>query len=263
MEQITAHAAHGGWREDEIDQLWHGIQRANESGQPLRTVFEQMGETLGRKPNSVRNYYYMQLRGRDGSALRRAAPFETFTEEEVRALVRDVLRARARGQSVRAAVMALSGGDHTRMLRYQNKYRSVLKKRPQLIQEALEELREEGVSCQNPLEAAAPPAEGLRRQVEEKAAALGDPAVRMLLSGMDALLNRAMEKDAQMSHDRLRVQLDMATLRYEDLCRAAGDMLLLCKEYLGQEEETRSAALPAFLSELARRVTGLENAMSH
>ena len=260
MEQTTVRA-HSGWREDEIDRLWHEIQAANEKGQPLRSVFEQMGETLGRKPNSVRNYYYMQLRPRDGRAMRRAAPFETFTEDEVRALVRGVLTARARGQSVRAPVMAMSGGDHTRMLRYQNKYRSVLKKRPQLIQEVLEELRQEGIDCADPLPSACP-REDLRQTVRQKISVLGDSGVNQLLAGLDALLDRALQSDPEIGRDRLRVRLDMAQLRYDALCRAAGDMLLLCKEYLGQEEETRMAVLPAFLETLSQHVASVENAIS-
>ena len=140
MEQTMVRGPRSGWREDEIDQLWREIQRANASGQPLRSVFEEMGGRLGRKPNSVRNYYYMQLRGQEGDTLRRAQPFETFTEAEVRSLLKSVLRARAQGQSVRACVMALSQGDHARMLRYQNKYRSLLKKRPELVAEICREM---------------------------------------------------------------------------------------------------------------------------
>lgn len=260
MEQ-TAARPHTGWREDEIDQLWHEIQRANESGEPLRTVFEQMGEALGRKPNSVRNYYYMQLRSRDDAAVRRAAPFETFTEEEVRSLVRDVLAARARGQSVRAAVMARSAGDHARMLRYQNKYRSVLKKRPQLIREILGELREQGLSCPDPLAEEAPAAERIGADAAEKISALGDPDVRLLMTGLNALLDRALRNDPRVGHDRLQVRLDMEQLRYDALCRAAGEMLLLCKEYLGQEEDMRTALLPAFTDALTQHVTAVENAM--
>ena len=259
MEQ-TAIRAHAGWREDEIDQLWRQIQAANENGAPLRSVFEQMGEALGRKPNSVRNYYYMQLRPHNGQAVRRAAPFETFTEEEVRLLVREVLLARARGQSVRAAVMALSGGDRARMLRYQNKYRAVLKKRPELIAEVLHDLQSEGIDCRSPLENRR---DSLMQSAEQKIGALGDADVRQLLTGLNALLDRALQNDPQTARDRLRVRLDMAQLRYEELCRAAGDMLLLCKEYLGQEDGARAVAEPAFLESLREQVTRVENAMEN
>ena len=70
MEQTMVRGPRSGWREDEIDQLWREIQRANASGQPLRSGFEEMGGRLGRKTNSVRNYYYMQLRGQAPSPLK-------------------------------------------------------------------------------------------------------------------------------------------------------------------------------------------------
>lgn len=261
MERTTTKPSRAGWREDEIDRLWREITRANESGLPLRGVFEQMGEQLGRRPNSVRNYYYMQLRPRDASAARRAAPFSTFTEEEVRQLVRRVLMARGRGQSVRACVMELAQGDHARMLRYQNKYRAVLKKRPELIRELCQELRQSGHPCLDPLEQADVPDDALRNRIDEKARQLGDPDVHRLLSGLDALMERAVSGDARLRSDRMRVQLDIALMRYEELACATGDMLLLCKEYLGQEEDTRVAAMPAFLSTLTRHVANVENAM--
>ena len=261
MEKTVTRSPHAGWREDEIDRLWHEIQQANQNGQPLRTVFEQMGETLGRKPNSVRNYYYMQLRGREGASLRRAAPFVPFSDGEVRALCKAVLRARAQGQSVRAAVTALAGGDRSRMLRYQNKYRSVLKKRPQLIEELVAELQGEGVRCDSPLSPPPCDAAALREQAAAKAALLPDPDVQQLMTGLNALLDRALNSDPQIRRDRLRVQLDLANLRYDDICHAAGDLLLMCKEFLGQEEETRFAALPAFLAELPQHIARVEHAM--
>lgn len=262
MQQTMVKGARSGWREDEIDQLWHEIQRANASGQPLRSVFEEMGGRLGRKPNSVRNYYYMQLRGQQGDAVRRAQPFETFTEQEVRALVKAVLRGRAQGQSVRACVTQLAQGDHARMLRYQNKYRAVLKKRPALIEELCGELQAEGVACQNPLEMARH-ADSLRGQITLKAGTLGDADIMHMLTGINALLDRAMAHDAPIQNDRLRVQLDMARLQNDALCRAVGDMLLCCKEYLGQEEDMRTAALPAFLTSLSQHISLVENAVSH
>lgn len=261
METTVIKKARAGWREDETDRLWHEIRRANESGLPLRSVFEQLGDELGRKPNSVRNYYYMRLRGQDESAMRRSVPFETFSDEEVRFLLRSVLLLRAQGKSVRAAVMALAGGDHQLMLRYQNKYRAILKKRPELVQETCLALQNEGVRCTNPLQEHVADEETLRSRIAENAAALGDPHITGLLSHLDALLHRAVESDPQIQHDRLRVQLDMMNLRYDALCRATGDMLLLCKEYLGQEDDMRTAVLPAFLSTLSGHVSNVENAM--
>lgn len=260
MEQTKTRAQHTGWREDEIDRLWHSVRQANENGLPLRSVFEEMGEALGRRPNSVRNYYYMQMRAKDSTAARRASPFETFTESEVRALVKAVLRARAQGQSVRACVMALSGGDQSRMLRYQNKYRSTVKKRPELVAEVCRELREEGIDCALPV-ADVRGAQELRARAEEKARLLGDPDICAVLGGLDALLDRALNNDPQIHRDRMRVQLDMQVLRYDDLARAAGDLLLYCKEFLGQEADACCAGIADFRLGLVGHVTAVENAL--
>ena len=261
MEKTVLKPSRAGWREDEIDRLWEEIRRANESGQPLRSVFEEMGERLGRKPNSVRNYYYMRLRAQDHASMRRAEPFEVFTEDEVRSLVRGVLEALGQGKSVRAAVMDLACGDQALMLRYQNKYRSVIKKRPELVEQIVREMKSEGIACFNPLESTLVSAEELHLQITRRARELGDPDVMKMLSGIDALLERAQERDPRMHSDRMRVQLDIALMHYENLARAAGDMLLMCKEYLGQEEEVRTAVMPAFLSTLSRHVSTIENAM--
>ena len=146
MEQ-TMHMSHSGWSREETELLRNEVKQASETGAPLRVVFERMGETLGRKPNSVRNYYYMQLRGQEGEGCKRAAPFETFTEEEIHDLLRHVLAAKGQGQSVRASVMDLSHGDKTLMLRYQNKYRALLRKRPDLIEAICRELKAAGEPC--------------------------------------------------------------------------------------------------------------------
>jgi len=261
MEKTVLKPSRAGWREDEIDRLWDEIRRANESGQPLRSVFEEMGDQLGRKPNSVRNYYYMRLRSQDHAAMRRAEPFETFTEEEVRSLVRGVLAARGQGKSVRAAVMEMACGDHARMLRYQNKYRAVLKKRPDLVEEIIRDLKSAGVACINPLKGREADGEKLYEQVSSRAQALGDADVMKVLSGLDALLERAADNDPKMHSDRMRVQLDIALMRYENLARAAGEMLLACKEYLAHGEDARYAATPAFLCALPGYVSEIENAM--
>ena len=112
---------HGGWQKQEIDALRQSIEAAEQSGESLRSVFDRMSRQLGRKPNSIRNFYYAQVRAEQGEGGARAMPFETFSKEEVERLVEQVLTAKAQGVSVRACVQQLAGGDRTRMLRYQNK----------------------------------------------------------------------------------------------------------------------------------------------
>ena len=47
-----------GWQEQETSRLFSAVQEAQGSGAPLRQVFEDLSVDLGRKPNSIRNYYY-------------------------------------------------------------------------------------------------------------------------------------------------------------------------------------------------------------
>lgn len=145
METRTAHSR-GGWQEDEIDMLFGAVKEAEEEGRPLRDAFMQVGNALSRKPNSIRNFYYARVREMPGNLMRKA-PFRTFTQEELSELLRTVLMARGQGESVRACVTRMADGDRSLMLRYQNKYRSILKGRPDLLEAAARSLREDGLPC--------------------------------------------------------------------------------------------------------------------
>ena len=81
---------HGGWQKQEIDALQQSVEAAERSGESLRSVFERMSRQLGRKPNSIRNFYYAQVRAAQGEDGARATPFETFSPEEVERLVEQV-----------------------------------------------------------------------------------------------------------------------------------------------------------------------------
>lgn len=247
----TMRLAHSGWSQEETDQLWKEIREAADTGAPLRGVFERLGQALGRKPNSVRNYYYMQLREQGGEACRRAAPFDPFTEEEIHLLLRHVLEDRGQGKSVRASVMDLSGGDKSLMLRYQNKYRALLRKRPELIEQICRELRQEGLPCPE----CAPPAPSPSPAPFSSA----DPDVNSILSGLSGLIQRAGKNSAPES-DRLKVQRDLLMLQLEDLQTSVKDALVAWKDFLGRAPEERQAQLPAFCDAIASQIARLETA---
>lgn len=138
-----------GWSEAESRLLWETADDAQQQGMPLKAVFEQIARQTGRRPNSIRNYYYAQVRQQEGGQ-ERAARFVPFTQQEVDWLMEQVLVARAAGQSVRACLQKLSGGDHSLMLRYQNKYRAVIKSRPDYVRQVVEKLNARGVECEPP-----------------------------------------------------------------------------------------------------------------
>lgn len=150
MEQaITRLGRRSGWSEYENRLLWETADEAQQQGLPLKAVFERISEKTGRRPNSIRNYYYAQVRLKEGDGAH-SARFIPFTQSEVDSLIKDVLRARTAGRSVRSCLQELSGGDHSLMLRYQNKYRSVIKNRPDYVQQIVDELNAEGVECSAP-----------------------------------------------------------------------------------------------------------------
>lgn len=150
MEQvITKMNRRSGWSESENKLLWETADEAQQQGLPLKAVFEQIARQTGRRPNSIRNYYYAQVRQRDDGHAPQAR-FVPFTQPEVDWLMEQVLIARSAGQSVRACLQKLSGGDHSLMLRYQNKYRAVIKSRPDYVKALVERLNSEGVNCVTP-----------------------------------------------------------------------------------------------------------------
>ena len=150
MEQaITRCGRRSGWSENENKLLWETADEAQQQGLPLKAVFEQIARQTGRRPNSIRNYYYAQVRTREDGHVP-AARFVPFTQGEVDWLMEQVLIARSEGQSVRSCLQKLSGGDHSLMLRYQNKYRAVIKARPDYVRALVEKLNSEGVHCDTP-----------------------------------------------------------------------------------------------------------------
>ena len=291
MEQSTGHAhsgedtalrrpvrgPHGGWQQREIDALKTRIGEAERSGDSLRSVFDQLALELGRKPNSIRNFYYAQLRAQEGDSMGRALPFETFAPGEVESLLRSVLISRAQGMSVRACVRKLSGGDKTLMLRYQNKYRSTIRARPELVRKVMDDLTREGIPYVSPYaaEESSPPdaLERMQRQAEHS----GDIQLVQLFSSLDHLLQLALDSkeapptsagDAQLKADRLGAQCDMLRIclddeqtRWQTLARETGGMVTLIKEYIAMPAAQRSANTDIFCQQAAQRLSAVECAL--
>ena len=116
MTQTPTTHSRTGWQQQEIDLLFSAVRSAAHTGRPLRDVFADVGAELDRKPNSIRNFYYARVREQPSLAVRQT-PFRAFTPDELHHLLREVLIGRGQGRSVRACVIALSGGDRAGMLR--------------------------------------------------------------------------------------------------------------------------------------------------
>lgn len=108
---------------------------ARATGISLTDVFGRVAEQSGRQPGSVRNHYYSLLR-ENGE---KAAAYVPFSRSDTERLIRDMLVLISSGSSVRGAALELSHGDASLMLRYQNKYRTVCRSDPKLIEKVATE----------------------------------------------------------------------------------------------------------------------------
>ena len=141
-----------GFYKDEVERLISFLSEGKRKGVCLSKLFEEYGKRYGRAKGSVRNFYYQLLKERQrhgeiDKLLRqsnlKAEKILEFSEDETVLLVREILKGRAKGQSVRGTIRALSKGDGKLMLRMQNKYRNILKSRPDIIEKQMMILKEE------------------------------------------------------------------------------------------------------------------------
>lgn len=118
-----------GWTETENEMLLKNVEERRSRGGSLSEAFRMTAENTGRMPNSVRNHYYSLL-GAESEARSRCVP---FTDDEANELMNRMLELISRGSSVRGAALTLANGDAGLMLRYQNKFRSMRQKTPELF----------------------------------------------------------------------------------------------------------------------------------
>ena len=64
---MQARVGRSGWSDEETRALMDAAHRARAAGRPLREVFDAAAFKTGRKPNSIRNYYYACSRMEEGA----------------------------------------------------------------------------------------------------------------------------------------------------------------------------------------------------
>lgn len=254
--------------------MWETADEAQQQGLPLKQVFERIARETGRRPNSIRNYYYAQVRQRGGDHVP-AARFVPFASGEVEQLVEAVLRARAKGQSVRSCLQEMAAGDHSLMLRYQNKYRSVLKNRPELISSVVEKLRQEGIDCppvevrQRSHAASVPQACEMLREAAQGASDSELIRACETLTRLILLGRTEEDRDERTENDRMNVKIDLYRLalgekeeKLRALCDAADELTVRIKEYLILSEIEKQAQSDGFCRLMSECIGQLEGAVS-
>ena len=139
----------------------------------------------------MRNYYYAFLKKREDERVERilkgknlsAGVVRPFTEEETEEMLRKVLTEKSKGFSVRRAILNVADGDEKLSLRLQNKYRNLLKKQPERIEQMAKELGIEEAPAQKTF---------LQRRLERE---------------IDALYAR-LAVDLRKENERLRAELE-------------------------------------------------------
>ena len=270
MTVVSQRRGRAGWSERETNMLWDEVKTAGSSGLPLRNVFETVAHSTGRKPNSVRNYYYTNMKTGmtpPEIASLRVLPFMPFREGEAENLLRSVLTARSRGESVRACVLKLANGDRSLMLRYQNKYRALLRTQPATVKRIVEELRSSGIPCPDPCagsdsedgEALTGQCEPLSEGVLDDLRMIGDEEAVQFLNGLRNITRAAAQRIAGRrrveENDRQNVRINLLRLELMRRDESLLNMRTRC-------EEAYNALLPLVCSARALIEDGGEDSLA-
>ncbi len=141
-----------GYKEKDIVGLAEFLK--NRRGESLSSTFTKYALINGKAKGTIRNLYYALAkrsntdkefcdRYLDGKPIE-INNIATFDCQEEKNLVRKILIERQNGKSVRSIIMGLADGDAKVALRYQNKFRNLLKNKPDLIAEVIGEIKSEG-----------------------------------------------------------------------------------------------------------------------
>ncbi len=278
MTRQKSKRSRAGWSGAETERLFELAKAAQTGGQPLKSVFDALAAETGRKPNSVRNYYYACVRDGSKSYAHRRA-FLPFTEEEAAELMEQVLSAKAQGESVRSCTLRLANGNDKEMLRYQNKYRAMLKNRPELVRRIVDDMQAQGKSTVDPYRETL----GKRRVGRpQKSSRHTDEIYRQVLSALEqvegldvhALLEAlgrlavsaargAQHTDVgaqalRQENEALAVRLSHADERYRQLLQNFTQLIRINSEFLSLNSVVKVSNLSGYIRELENNVKSCE-----
>lgn len=288
-----------GWSAEEDALLFEAVRKARTQGAPLKAVFDEVAGHTGRRPNSIRNYYYARVKqGGDANAQIPHNPaFVPFNDDEIKSLLSTVLGAQARGISVRACTLDMGSGDNRAMLRYQNKYRSLLKSNPALVRRVVQEMRDQGIPAYDPYEKSLPSRRagrprkqsgslldvvgGVVNQLDrvegldvsaffESLGALAISAAKgvaaqqrlqALSGGEDVTLLMEENQDLKAQLNNQKQELAAQRERFTTLLGYFRQLMDINREFLGMTSVTKVSSLSNYIRELSRNVEDCEKWM--
>ena len=144
------------WSNSEVKKLFQTVEKYKNENKCLLDAFKDYAKKTNRKPNSVRNYYYAEIKDLFTDNARKqklginlekhSVNFsDKFTGDETKNLIKEILRQKCMGVSVRKSCLNLAHGDLSKMVRYQNKFRNVSATNRKLYDQCLCELKNEGL----------------------------------------------------------------------------------------------------------------------
>ena len=187
------------WTRAQIDLLLEKTKQGN----VRMHAFEEVAKQTRRKTNSVRNYYYKNL-------AKEKAVFASFSAVEVTQMLREIVLGTSRGESVRSICLRLANGDKAKMLRFQNKYRAVLKATPERIVQVKEMLEGQGYFVKLPYQTnfldKLPSNVVTMPKREDKR--LADADINNLFAGLLRLIKKQAEDGAKSQIDALKMEIE-------------------------------------------------------
>lgn len=145
--------------DSEIKSFFKRASDAKNSGESLSKVFDEFAKRTGRAKGSVRNFYYSSLKKAetdtdfkrkylDGNQLSRNKII-VFDEAESKMLLEKILIGQTFGKSVRRVISEMTQNPQI-ALRYQNKYRNLLKYDKKTVEKTCRQIEREYGKCFNP-----------------------------------------------------------------------------------------------------------------
>ncbi len=143
-----------GYREKDVLGLIDFIN--NNKTKTLSAVFSEYANFSGKSKGTVRNLYYALAKKSNedrefcqkylGGRALKVTKSLAFDKDEELDLVKEILTLKADGNSVRKSIQILANGDPSLALRYQNKFRNVIKTQKSTVLEVAKDLsREKGI----------------------------------------------------------------------------------------------------------------------
>lgn len=198
-----------GWQISQTKSLLNFIN--NNKNMSLTTAFSIWAKENFRQAFSVRNYYYKLL---DYLKKNPTAGKELEIEERD---IDDVLVTKHFSQdksvwllekilpnnpkiSVRAKCIELACGDMTKMIRYQNKYRNLVSKNKQLVENVMEKLKNSNVEVRNPFKKEDMQTKILNMPKDKNF--IGDEEIQALFNGLIKLVKTNTEKAVNIKNQK-------------------------------------------------------------